>query len=417
MNNTYPLKRLCDVGVSLLDCEHKTPKPNVFGYPYIAIPNIQNGRLDLTNVRRISKEDYLKWTKKIKPQSGDVILTRRARVGDTAVVPAGLECAIGQNLVLLRSDGKQLSQKYLRWVLRSPQYWVQVEKYLNRGAVFDSLNCRDILLFEIPVPPMEIQKKIAAILSSLDDKIEINTRMNKVLEETARALFHRWFVEFEFPNDEGKPYKSSGGRMIASEMGEIPEGWTIKRAQEICNISIGKTPPRKETQWFTSNSSDVKWISISDMGSSGMFVLDSSEYLTVDAIEKFNIVTVPKDTVILSFKLTIGRVSITSEDLVTNEAIAHFKTNIQELREYLYFTLKCYDYVSLGSTSSIATAINSKIIKNMNILLPHINLIKDYHALVLPIFEIIRTNQTEINQLKKIRETILPKLMGGGIIS
>lgn len=288
---------------------------------------------------------------------------------------------------------------------------------LKNGGAQQNLNVQIIKNYKLPLPPLPVQKKIAAILSSLDDKIEINTRMNKVLEETARALFHRWFVEFEFPNDEGKPYKSSGGRMIASEMGEIPEGWTIKRAQEICNISIGKTPPRKETQWFTSNSSDVKWISISDMGSSGMFVLDSSEYLTVDAIEKFNIVTVPKDTVILSFKLTIGRVSITSEDLVTNEAIAHFKTNIQELREYLYFTLKCYDYVSLGSTSSIATAINSKIIKNMNILLPHINLIKDYHALVLPIFEIIRTNQTEINQLKKIRETVLPKLMGGGIIS
>lgn len=350
---------------------------------------------------------------------GDLLFARQSLVlsgaGKCSIVMEVPEyTTFESHIIRVRLDPQKAVPLFYYYYFKSPRSPIStiVEQSAQAG-----IRGSDLSELEVDLPPLPVQKKIAAILSSLDDKIAINTRMNKVLEETARALFHRWFVEFEFPNDEGKPYKSSGGRMIASEMGEIPEGWTIKRAQEICNISIGKTPPRKETQWFTSNSSDVKWISISDMGSSGMFVLDSSEYLTVDAIEKFNIVTVPKDTVILSFKLTIGRVSITSEDLVTNEAIAHFKTNIQELREYLYFTLKCYDYVSLGSTSSIATAINSKIIKNMNILLPHINLIKDYHALVLPIFEIIRTNQTEINQLKKIRETVLPKLMGGGIIS
>ena len=100
--------------------------------------------------------------------------------------------------------------------------------------------------FFVNLPPLPVQKKIAAILSSLDDKIEINTRMNKVLEETARTLFHRWFVEFEFPNDEGKPYKSSGGRMIASEMGEIPEGWSVGSLRDLVTFSYGK--PLKENE-------------------------------------------------------------------------------------------------------------------------------------------------------------------------
>lgn len=370
-----------------------------------------DGRFISSGERNITEAGLESCSARLLPKH-TVLFTSRAPIGYIAIASNDLATNQGFKSII---PNEKIDYLFLYYLLK---YNKDKIESVGSGTTFKEVSGASMKKIEVRIPQdKREQKRIAAILSSLDDKIEINTRMNKVLEETARALFHRWFVEFEFPNDEGKPYKSSGGRMIASEMGEIPEGWTIKRAQEICNISIGKTPPRKETQWFTSNSSDVKWISISDMGSSGMFVLDSSEYLTVDAIEKFNIVTVPKDTVILSFKLTIGRVSITSEDLVTNEAIAHFKTNIQELREYLYFTLKCYDYVSLGSTSSIATAINSKIIKNMNILLPHINLIKDYHALVLPIFEIIRTNQTEINQLKKIRETVLPKLMGGGIIS
>lgn len=94
----YPVKRLCDAGVILYDCDHRTPKPAESGYPYIAIPQIQQGRLDLSDVRTISKEDYVSWTKKNKPQAGDIIVTRHARVGDTAVVPLGLDCAIGQTL-------------------------------------------------------------------------------------------------------------------------------------------------------------------------------------------------------------------------------------------------------------------------------------------------------------------------------
>ena len=137
----YPTRRLCDVGVTLLDCEHRTPKASLVGYPYIAIPNIKEGRLDLSEVRLISKDDFDSWTKKTKPQAGDIIVTRRARVGDAAVVPSGLDCAIGQNLVILRSDGTMLDQSYLRWVLQGTMYLLQVLKFMNVGAAFDSLNC------------------------------------------------------------------------------------------------------------------------------------------------------------------------------------------------------------------------------------------------------------------------------------
>src|SRR5438128_62280 len=102
----YRVARLRDAEVSLLDCEHRTPPAATDGFPYVAIPNIVDGRLDLSSVRLISEADYRAWTRKTRPQAGDIIMSRRGRVGDTAVVPTGLDCAIGQNLVILRSSGR-----------------------------------------------------------------------------------------------------------------------------------------------------------------------------------------------------------------------------------------------------------------------------------------------------------------------
>jgi len=138
-DSLYPMRRLCDVGVTLLDCEHRTPAAAPVGYPYVAIPNIRDGQLDLTGVRRISKEDFDLWTRKTKPKAGDIIMTRRARIGDIAVVPDGLECAIGQNLVILRSNGQQIDQSYLRWALRD----VESLRYSKRGRLLLSM-CSEI---------------------------------------------------------------------------------------------------------------------------------------------------------------------------------------------------------------------------------------------------------------------------------
>ena len=235
------------------------------------------------------------------------------------------------------------------------------------------------------------QDKIAHILSSLDDKIELNNKINQNLEQQAQAIFKSWFVDFENPKRK-----------------------TCK-AEEYFSISIGKTPPRKEPEWFSLNSIDKKWVSISDMGNCGVFILNSSEYLKDSAIDKFNIVLVPKDTVILSFKLTVGRVAITNEEMTTNEAIAHFKTDNKKIKEYLYCYLKKYNFQTMGSTSSIATAVNSKIIKSMPFIIPTDDEIEKFHQVAKFIFEKIRINQIENEKLTQLRDTLLPKLMSGEI--
>lgn len=185
------------------------------------------------------------------------------------------------------------------------------------------------------------------------------------------------------------------------------------RAEEYFDIAIGKTPPRKEHQWFTTDPSDVTWVSISDMGSCGTYIRKSSEQLTQEAVDKFNIRVVPSNTVLLSFKLTVGRIAITYGEMTTNEAIAHFKTDKAFINEYLYCYLKDFNYHTMGSTSSIATAVNSKIIKAMPFVIPTDDEISCFHAVVSPMFEQILNNQLENDTLAEMRDALLPRLMSG----
>ena len=244
---------------------------------------------------------------------------------------------------------------------------------------------------ELPLPPYDEQKKIAAILSALDEKIAINRAINENLERQAMALYRKMFVETN--------------NVARREC----------RADECFDISIGKTPPRKEVQWFSMNPTDCIWVSISDMGSCGLYIADSSEYLTHESVEKFNIKVVPDNTVLLSFKLTVGRVAITDGPMVTNEAIAHFKTDKPEINEYLYCYLKDFNYQTMGSTSSIATAVNSKIIKAMPFVAPTDAELVTFHSATAPMFETIKTCQRENSRLARLRDTLLPKLMSGEI--
>ena len=277
---------------------------------------------------------------------------------------------------------------------------------LVTGSAQPKFNKTNFRSMYIPVPPLATQRRIASILSSLDRKIELNNKINADLEEMAQAIFKNWFVDFE-------PFKD--GKFMDSELGMIPEGWKVGRADDFYQINIGKTPPRKERKWFSTNPADKIWVSIANMGNSGVFISDSSEYLTKEAVDRHNIIMVPRNTILLSFKLTVGRVAIADKELTTNEAIARFILSDDKYMEYLYLYLKKYDYNSLGSTSSIATAVNSKTIKGMQMLQPSDKIIDAFHIQVNPIFEKIRSLTKENSRLSLLRDTLLPRLMSGEI--
>ena len=277
-------------------------------------------------------------------------------------------------------------------------------KNMDVGTSNPTLNRNHVHPLNVMWPCVEIQNTIETVLSAFDAKIELNNKITSNLQQQAQAIFKSWFVDFE-------PFQD--GEFVESELGLIPKGWTVKRADSIFDISIGKTPPRKEKEWFSLEKTDIKWVSISDMGKCGVYISDTSERLTHSAIEKHNIKIVPDNTVILSFKLTVGRVAITHGTMATNEAIAHFKTSDDILVPYLYCFLKNFNFQTLGSTSSIATAVNSKLIKQMQILYPNDLVIESFASTVSPLFNQIKVLEEENKKLSAIRDSLLPKLMSG----
>ena len=253
----WPKLTLREAGVALIDCDHRTPPACDAGFPYVAIPQLRNGWIDFSDVRKISAEDFIDWTRKAKPKAHDVVLSRRCNPGETAYVPPGIEFALGQNLVLLRASGEKVYPPFLRWLVRGPEWWEQIAKFLNVGALFDSLKCADVPDFELHIPPMEEQRAIARILGTLDGKIELNRRMNETLEAMARALFKSWFVDFDpvrakaEGRDPGLPKHLADllpDSFEESELGEIPKGWEVVSLRQLASIQGGKQLPTEQCQ-------------------------------------------------------------------------------------------------------------------------------------------------------------------------
>ena len=217
-------------------------------------------------------------------------------------------------------------------------------------------------------------------------------------------------IETIFKEQFGK-YKTFAEQSTSnSDFSFLPENWSIKNASEFFDISIGKTPPRDELEWFTNNNNDNVWISIADMKTNSPYIFDSTEYLTSEAVKKHNVKIVPAKSVLLSFKMTVGRVAIVTSNVTTNEAIAHFPCTEKNLY-YVYSYLKNFNYGYLGSTSSITTAINSKIIKGMPFLMPCGSEIDAFNTKVVPLFEQLEHITKEISQLEELLEIILPQLL------
>ena len=366
-------------------------------------PYVREEGLTGVDISRYSKEKL----EKFKVYYGDFVLAMTgATIGKIGRYIGTSGAYINQRVLLFRPK-ENVNKEYLYYCLQTPVFQQYIFNHIDSQTAQPNISAGSVSGFEILLPGISVQNKIANILSALDSKIELNNRINHNLEEQAQALYKSWFVDFE-------PFR--GGRFVDSELGLIPEGWSVQKAEELCEINIGKTPPRKEHQWFSNNNSDVTWISISDMGSSEVYISKSSEMLTKEACKKFNVIIVPEGTVLLSFKLTVGRVSIAAKELTTNEAIARFLVPTDAMRSYLYLALKSYDYSKLGSTSSIATAVNSKIIKKMALICPPEDIIEKFGVHVSGIFRSIKTLQEEISCLCEQRDSLLPHLMSGEII-
>ncbi|EGF8261341.1 restriction endonuclease subunit S [Escherichia coli] len=413
-------------------------------HPYLGNSNVRWGYFDLENLSLMKFEEHE--SDRYGIRKGDLIICEGGEPGRCAIweddVP---NMKIQKALHRVRPLPGLTSEYLYYWFLYFGRTG-QLDAYFT-GTTIKHLTGKALSELPIEIPPIDEQKHISMVLGSLDTKIKANRKINKTLEQMSQTLFKSWFVDFDpvIDNalDAGNPIPEAlqtraelrqkvrnsadfkplpleirslfPSEFEETELGWVPKGWHYKNAEEIATISIGKTPPRTQKECFCDKKdSNYAWVSIKDLGNCSVFIKDSSEYLTSDAVNSYNVKIVPKDAVLLSFKLTIGRIAIAEDILTTNEAIAHFYNMKHGInKEYLYSYLKIFDYNSLGSTSSIATAINSKIIRKIPVLVPDGDILEKYKKSTDIIFQKIKFNNGNICNLTALRDTLLPKLISG----
>ncbi len=387
-------KKLQDIEIEIIDGDRGKNYPNGDDFKkekyclFLNAKNVTNKGFEFSETMFINKEkDNI--LRKGKLKRNDIVLTTRGTVGNIAYYSNNItyeNIRINSGMVILRCNHDKVLPQYLYYVLKSNYIQEQI-KQIKTGSAQPQLPISTLKNMQINIVNITTQKKIVKILNDIDKKIELNNQINDNLSEIINCLYKDTFESIE----------------------------DFDKAENIANITIGKTPPRSEKECFTNNESDMKWISISDLGKSGTYIFNTSERLTRDSVDKYNVKIIPKNTIILSFKLTVGRIAITTEDMATNEAIAHFNLKEEDMRYFLYNYLKNFDYAKLGSTSSIATAVNSKIIRAMPIGIPDKAILKNYNEKVQVIFEKVLENEKENQNLEQLLDTLLPKLMNGEI--
>ena len=352
----------------------------------------------------MSEEELRKYGLKVN----DLLFARRSIVESGAgkasiVVELNETVTFESSIIRVRLDESKCFPLYYLYWLRSHAGKTAIGALVT-GTNVKGIRGSELKNIEVDYPDYDIQVRIADILKYYDDLIENNRKQIKLLEEAAQRLYKEWFVDLRFP-----------GHEHSTIVDGVPEGWEKSRADTFFDITIGKTPPRAEQQWFTDGEKGIPWVSISDMGNTSTFIFGTSEGLTADAIEKYNVKIVPAGTILLSFKLTVGRVAIAGGDMCTNEAIAHFRIANPSIREYAYCYLKTYSYDTLGSTSSISKAINSKIVKAMPFVMPSHAIVDNFSRCCRPLLEQIKAKQQIILNLQQARDRLLPKLISGEV--
>ncbi|MEX5833129.1 restriction endonuclease subunit S [Staphylococcus saprophyticus] len=318
-----------------------------------------------------------------------------------------------QRTYIIKPKADVIDIDYLYYFLKFKLNFLQSQsigsatKYLTK-PILDNL--------EVYCPEKKMkQKAISSILKFLDKKLELNKKIIANLEELSQTLFKRWFVDYEFPDENGNPYKSSGGEMIDSELGKIPVGWQVNNINDFANNNVitGKTPSTKVKENYSDTG--IPFLTIPDMHND-IFVLNTERYISNLGIEKLSKKILPKNSLAISCIATPGLVNITSSDTLTNQQVNSFTPNKIELY-YLYFNLKSMsNYIrDLGSGGSTTLNLNKTQFSKIKLLKPTNKLLLKYDNLVRSNFEMILNFQNENNYLTILRDTLLPKLMSGEI--
>ena len=383
------------------------------GTPKTSVPEYWNGDIGWLSVVDFGdKNKYVETTEKTITQAGvdnsstkvlqinDIIISARGTVGAMAMLKKPL--AFNQSCFGLRGKTEIINQEYLFYYLKN---YMKVLKAKTQGSVFDTINLATFDLIDLNLPTLDKQERIAHILATIDNKIDANQAINAELESMAKTIYDYWFLQFEFPNEEGKPYKSSGGKMVWCEelKREIPEGWDLTTLGEMFHITMGSSP---------------KGDSLNEVKCGIEFYQGSTDFGNIYPNERvYTTSPIRKATsqdVLLSVRAPVGDMNIAMNDCCIGRGLAAIHSESTLLTWNTLKSLHSYFdvYNNNGTTFGALTADLLKGLITLNI--PP-RLIQEYEKQVSGFEKIIRNKELESRSLSSLRDFLLPTLMNGQV--
>lgn len=395
-----PLKRVCK---QIVDCPHESPEWLREGITVIRNFNLVDGQLDLSDRYCVDEETYEKRIKRAVPSYGDIIFSREAPIGNCAIIPPNTKCCLGQRLVLLRVDTDVCSSKYLLAALQSQYVKQQIEQVSKSGSIVSNFNIS--ALKELIIPVVSEQETVSNISATLNRKVRTNKEIIDSLEAVAKTLYDYWFVQFDFPDENGKPYKSSGGKMIwDEELGQkIPDGWKSVPLSSVFEFEKGRIPNHIETAPTTECDTPYLTIDVVNAGapsfcSSKNMILANGEVLMV-------MDGAASSDVYAGYNGAIG--STFAKCTIKNKSMSN---------QLLYVILRRYNknFAKVNTGSTVPHA-NKDYILNFRIPLPNCAKLKDLSEKFVSILSLVYAAREENRELTSFRDFLLPMLMNGQV--
>lgn len=391
------------------------------GIPFFRSKNIEPFGIDWNDLRYINSEFHEK-LKKSRLTPGDVVIVRTGKPGAATIIPDLIEEANCSDLVIVR-PGKRINARYLVYYLNSTARH-HIRAHLV-GAVQQHFNIGSARKMELPLPPLSTQKSIAHILGTLDDKIELNRKMNHTLESMARAIFKSWFVDFDpvrAKMDGRQPVgmdaetaKLFPDSFEDSELGLVPEGWEVRQVGDFVECVGGGTPSTKVSRYWEGGSHC--WATPRDFSKlESSFFLQSDRQITESGLAKISSGLLPENTLLMSSRAPVGYLAISCVPTAINQGFIAMKSN--SLAEIHYLLNWCRENMSDIENRASGTTfqeISKKNFRPIPCIVPEARLLEKFSSVVGALYSKIINNLRQSDTLANIRDTLLPKLLSGEI--
>lgn len=390
----------------------KNSELSMSGIPFARAGNINNG-FQFKDADFFPTDQLGKVKEKIS-YPGDVVFTSKGTVGRFAYVKQGTQQFVySPQLCFWRSlNSDKIHPRFIYYWMHSREFEAQVNAVKGQTDMADYVSLKDQRRMNISVPEIKEQIEIINVLSSIDDKIELNNAINKNLEEMAQSLFKRWFVDFEFPNENGEPYKSSGGEFEESELGLIPKGWSVGTATDIFNVQSGGTPKTGNAEYWNG---DILFFTPKDCKDS-FYVINTEKKTTGVGLSKCNSKLYKVGTVFITARGTVGKLSIAGREMAMNQSCYALVATKGFTQKYIFLqTQLLINVIKKNASGAVFDAITVSTFESLKVVLPSIELVAEFDKVVDGIFKCILKNINENQILLESRDTLLPKLMSGEV--